>query len=171
MGGILSLRIWDGDETIGYNLIDIGSGTIVPLALMGDKLSEFDIEEKDVKYFPSELFGGRECRYHFLEAAFRRGNGLLADISKRKNGFDVIAVDEIGFLELKGEGFKDAVSLLRALETYGGLVVVVSRDFLASRVLELFPYRFDKIDISKFSTDELLDRIWNDYFSPIPNEP
>ena len=165
IGGILSLRIWDRGETIGYNLIDIDSGKMVPLAIIGGRLTEFDVREKDVTYFPLDLFDGRTCRYHFLESAFRRGNELLHDIGERRNEFDVIAVDEIGFLELKGEGFKDAVSLLRDLETFSGLVVVVSRDFLASRVLELFPYRFDKMEINKENTDEMLEEIWEKYFS------
>ena len=167
IGGILSLRMWDNSETVGYNMIDIDSGKTAPLALVGNRLDDLDVSKDDVAYFPPELFGGRICRYHFLESAFTQGNLLLDEINRRKDEFDVIAVDEIGFLELNGKGFSNSVSLLRDLENYSGLAVVVCRDFLASRVRELFTYRFDTIELKEENIGEKQSEIWRDFFNQL----
>lgn len=165
IGGIISLRIWDEGETMGYNMIDIDSGKTVPLALVGNRLDEFGVEKDDVAYFPPELFGGRICRYHFLESAFVQGNLLLNELNRKKHDFDVIAVDEIGFLELNGMGFSNSVPLLRDLKEFPGLVVVVCRDFLATRVRELLPYQFDTIEIEKGNIDEKQNEIWGNFLT------
>lgn len=164
IGGILSLRMWYEGETVGYNMIDIDSGKTAPLALVGTRLEELGVNNDDVAYFPPELFGGRICRYHFLESAFIRGNEILEDINRSKDEFDVIVVDEIGFLELDGKGFSNSVSLLRDLEAYSGLAVVVCRDFLASRVRALFTCRFDTIELEEGNIDDRQNDIWRDFF-------
>jgi len=167
VAGVLSPRIWENDETVGYNITDVGSGKTAPLALVEKKLSEYDLSENDFHYFTPDFFGGRSCRFHFLTSGFDLGNNILNKLKGEKEKFDVIIIDEIGFLELKGEGLFQAVSLLRDIGNFHGLIIVLTRDFLADKVVNMLHTPFDVIGIGDDWERNTINEIWRKYFIPL----
>lgn len=167
VAGVLSLRIWENDETIGYNITDVESGKTVPFALVEGKLSEYDLSQNDCYYYPPDFFGGRPCRFHFITCGFDMGNNILRKIEREIENIDVIIIDEIGFLELKGEGLVQAVALLRNIDDFHGLIIILARDFLSNKVKNVTHGLFDLIEIGNDWEKNTLDEIWRKYFIPL----
>jgi len=146
VGGVLSLRLMEGEATVGYNLLDIESGKSRPLALPEEGCGENDIPPGDAIAFGPDLFGGRPCRYHFSARAFEMGNGIIRDLVERLDELDMIVIDEIGFLELRGEGLREGVELVRRSGPFQGALIVVVRDFLRREVSGMFELPFEVVE-------------------------
>lgn len=123
-GGILAPRLVDGEETIGYSLIDLSTNTTHPFA---------GLEPSDVqigRYFVS-MAG--------IELA-RRAIGRAA------GDREVVFVDEVGRLEVAGGGHAPAV---RELLTSSALPILLVRDELVDEVCRAFdvsdPLVFDVV--------------------------
>jgi len=113
--GFLSLRVMTGGEPEGYQMLDVRDG--LGLAL----LRRTDYEK-----------GERVGPYVMLPAGLERANGII----KRSSREDLLIVDEIGPLELRGGGFGPA--LKDALFDERRRFLVVVRETLLGEFLNLF---------------------------------
>jgi nucleoside-triphosphatase THEP1 len=91
-GGIISERILENDVTVGYDVIDISSGN------RGKFLREKEIEN------------GAIGRFGICEEGLMLGNKALRYAGTHSN--DLIIIDEVGQLELRGEGWAESLSRL-----------------------------------------------------------
>ncbi|MBN2562874.1 MAG: DUF2478 domain-containing protein [Phycisphaerae bacterium] len=101
VGGIASPAVFENGRRIGYDLIDLRRGSQRPLARMvgpGDT--------------PADV-----GRYRFDEAAVAEGNAAV--IAAVRDGLDVVAIDEIGPLELRGKGWAPALEFALREGDYG----------------------------------------------------
>jgi nucleoside-triphosphatase THEP1 len=114
-GGIAAPVVLKGSERIGYDLLDLKTGERVTLA------------RKNVT--PT---GMRAGPFAFLPAAIAFGEQALASAAARRTC--VIALDEIGPLELAGKGWSPALSAL--LSSPPGVLLLVIRPDLIGRVTE-----------------------------------
>jgi len=130
VGGFLAPRKLDGDQTIGYSLIDLATNATYPFA---------GLERSDVsvgRFFVSE---------EGLAVADRAVTAALGEAR-------VIFVDEVGRLELSGNGHAPAVRRLLASEA---LPILLVRDELVDKVSRAFGieapiifYARDALDVS-----------------------
>jgi len=128
-GGILAPRVMKGDETIGYSVIDLATNTTHPFA---------GLEPQDVQI--GRYFVSRESIARAQKAVL----GVCATCA-------VVFVDEIGRLELRGEGHAPAVhQLLRG----DPVAVLLVRDELVGDVKETFGIK----DPLVFRVEEAHDR-------------
>ena len=105
-GGILAPRILEGDETIGYSVIDLSTNTTHSFA---------GLEPDDVKI----------GRFHVSRDGLQRaGNAVRRAAGKRS----VVFVDEVGRLELSGGGHAPAVRHLLASSSIP--ILAVRRDWV-----------------------------------------
>jgi nucleoside-triphosphatase len=117
VGGILSLPEYSGDRKTGYFALDIDSGK-----------SELLL---------SESFSGpgfSRNRFRFSRAGFDFASSALSRAAFE--GADAIIIDEIGRIELEGEGF---ASVLRSLlASYEGELILVVRDAFLEEIRRAF---------------------------------
>jgi general stress protein 26/nucleoside-triphosphatase THEP1 len=128
VGGFLAPRVMDGDETVAYSLIDLATDATHPFA---------SLEPSDVpigRFFVSE---------EGLAAADRT-------VTKALSNAQVVFIDEVGRLELGGEGHASSVRRLLASEV---LPVLLVRDELVEEVTTSFGI----IDPVVFHTRDALD--------------
>jgi len=122
VGGFLAPRVLEGDETVGYSLIDIASNTTHPFAGLE----------------PGGVPAGRFFLSHDGLALAERAVTAALDTAA------VVFIDEVGRLELDGGGHAAAVRRLLASDA---LPILLVRDELADRVIGAFgleaPMRFD----------------------------
>ena len=121
IGGIVSPAVFENDQCVGYDLIDVRSGTRRPLA----RLFAFD---------QSCLAVGK----YWLEVnAIKAGNAAI--VSAVRERLDITAIDEVGPLEFRGQGW--ALALERALQEYAAEreLVVVVRPSLVDKLPDRFP--------------------------------
>jgi nucleoside-triphosphatase THEP1 len=116
VGGILALRIVEEGVTTGYDISDISSG---------DRTSF-------LRNTGTETMGVE--RFTMNDAGFNAGRNALDPASNLGN--DVVIVDEIGPLELRGKGWSEVLSAL-LLETRA-IVVIAVRNTLTEAVIEQF---------------------------------
>jgi len=93
VGGFLSVPIWNGDERTGYDLHDLSKEELIPF-IRGDG------ERSWQKIGP----------YFFIPDGLERAKNILL----RTGATDLLVVDEVGPLELSGQGLwpvlKDVIS-------------------------------------------------------------
>ena len=112
-GGILAPRILEGDETVGYSLINLATNTTHPF----------------VGLEPSDIVIGR---YFAPKAGFELADrAICRSASERAITF----VDEVGRLELSGSGHAPAI---RALVGSASLPILLVRDELVDEAIRTF---------------------------------
>ena len=115
-GGILALRIMEEGKTTGYDITDISSGSRTPfLRQTGD--ATVGVE-----------------RFTMDEAGFRAGQRALDPSVNRT--MDVVIIDEVGPLELRGQGWSDRISGL--LHETRAILILAVRKNLTEDVKEKF---------------------------------
>jgi len=116
VGGILALRIIKDGITTGYDVSDISSGVRTPF----------------LRNTGSETMGVE--RFTVNDAGYRAGYiALDPDISREK---DVVIVDEVGPLELRGRGWSKRISEL--LDETKPILIIAVRKNLKEAVIEKF---------------------------------
>jgi nucleoside-triphosphatase THEP1 len=121
VGGIASPALFEAEHRVGYDLLDVHSGTRRLLAQVDE----------------SGNGNPRTGRYRFEPEAIEAGNTSI--LSAVRDGFDVITIDEVGPLELQGEGWAPALEFaLQECRPEQELIVVVRRSLL-SDLLTRFP--------------------------------
>lgn len=112
-GGILAPRVMEGDETVGYSIIDVATNTTHAFA---------GLEPNDVHV--GRYYVSRES----IERASKAVLGVCGTCS-------VVFVDEVGRLELQGGGHESAV---RALLAADPVAILLARDELVEEVKRVF---------------------------------
>jgi len=114
VGGILAPGLWRDGRRDGFDVVDLIDGRRQALCRRG------------------ELEGPACGPFHFLADGLRLGREALRLDRLRQAGADVVIVDEVGPLELSGEGWARPLDALVA-EWAGPMVWIVRRE-LASQV-------------------------------------
>jgi nucleoside-triphosphatase THEP1 len=135
VAGILAEGLWNGSQRSGFDLIDLASGRRVPLCRAKESSS-----------------GVRIGRFVFREEGLVLGNTALKRAAQ--DAADLVMLDEIGPLELQGQGWAAGLSELR-WQTEVPLLLVVRKslidDVLARwslrpcRVFEVAPGNLEEV--------------------------
>ena len=75
-------------------------------------------------------------KYIFSLAGFDRAKNIIRNATKRKNGW--LIIDEVGPLELKGEGFEEEIKELLNSKDDSFKVIIVVRESLVEEVVSYF---------------------------------
>jgi nucleoside-triphosphatase THEP1/energy-coupling factor transporter transmembrane protein EcfT len=129
------------DRKTGFRLRDVSTGEEAALATQGER------REGD--------FG---TRFQFSEEGFRLGREALARVAPQS----IIVIDEIGPVELRGQGHMSAVRRAMAVPDLRGAVVVVRRALVPSLLVELDASDAVVIDVEDHgegSVDAILDAL------------
>ncbi len=118
LGGVLSPRIVDAGETVGYLVRDLQSG-------------------KELLLCSQDPPGIRFRRYFFRPEALAFANEVLTKAAKE---MEVVVVDEVGPLELCGGGFAPG---LRACLSSSAFLVLTVRPALVPEVLARTGLKFE----------------------------
>lgn len=132
VGGFLSVADYDKSKKIAYSLKNIATGEEVPLATQ----RRFDMNITIGKYF-------------FYEHAFDKANDWLNDTRP----FDVIIIDEVGPLEMRGGGFYELLTNL--FQDFKGILVIAVR----TEILEEFRIKFPFPETAIFTADTKINEI------------
>jgi nucleoside-triphosphatase THEP1 len=116
VGGILALRIVEDGRTTGYDVSDISSGVRTPF----------------LRHTGSETMGVE--RFSVNDAGYIAGNRALDPEASRDK--DVVIVDEVGPLELRGRGWSGRVGEL--LQGPRVILIIAVRISLREAVIQKF---------------------------------
>jgi nucleoside-triphosphatase THEP1 len=116
VGGILALRRVEDGVTTGYDISDISSGNRTPF----------------LRHTGSETMG--VDRFTMSDAGFIAGRKALDPGNNQGN--DVVIVDEVGPLELRGKGWSEVLGSL--LNETRATVIIAVRKNLTEAVIEQF---------------------------------
>lgn len=109
VGGVLAPAVHEGDQCVGYDVVDLATGATTRLA---------DHRGPGVEHVG---------RFHFLADGLRLGRAALTQAVA--DAPHLVIVDEVGPLELAGGGWAEALDALAARP--GGTVFTVRRDLAA----------------------------------------
>ncbi len=98
VAGIITKRVFRGEDVVGYNCVDVSSGEAFPLVRLAGELDDPD-------WLPLYLE-----KFVFSTSGFQRANEVLRTSVASFEQARLIFVDEFGRLEARGEG------LLRGVE-------------------------------------------------------
>jgi nucleoside-triphosphatase THEP1 len=122
VGGILSLRLTKNDETTGYDLLDLST----------------NVTEKFLRF--GKVPGKEQIgRFSIFPEGIEKGIRTLESATHDK--FDLVIVDEVGRLELRGDGWSDILKKLIEMPETPLLITV--REGLEQEII-------DKWDISDY---------------------
>lgn len=116
VGGILALRIVEDGKTTGYDVSDISTGKRTPF----------------LRHTGSETMGVE--RFTMDDTGFIAGRNALDPETNRN--MDVVIVDEVGPLELRGRGWSGVLGSL--LHETGAIVIIAVRKSLTGAVIDKF---------------------------------
>jgi nucleoside-triphosphatase THEP1 len=122
VAGLLSLSVYQQSLLVGYDLLDLVSGRILPVARLPDLATK-------------SAGGVKAGRFVFFEDALRWGGATLNSAAARSA--HLVIIDEFGPLELQNQGWRAPADAL--IHTSDSLVVLVVRDAMASLVGRLYP--------------------------------
>ncbi len=114
--GFLSLRTMQGEETRGYYLLNLASGSKHPL-------------------LQTEVIEGSEAvgRFYFHPEGLSVGKKLLSDFETKS---DVFIVDEVGMAEVEGKAWSEGLQGI--LRSYPGPIILSVRRLFAEPVIAQF---------------------------------
>jgi nucleoside-triphosphatase THEP1 len=124
VGGVASLAVFEDGRRIGYDLLDLRSARCRPLARVAASPE-------------TTLTVGI---YQFDNAAVEEGNAVI--VSAVRDGLDIVAIDELGPLELQGGGWAPALKLALQEGRPQQELVVVVRPSLIEELPSRFPSPF-----------------------------
>jgi len=93
LAGFIARGIHKNDDRVGYDLEDLASG----------KTCEFIRKERTAGWF-------RHGKYYFSPEGVKFGTAILEQVDR--DNTDLLIIDEIGPVELKGKGWSDAITKL-----------------------------------------------------------
>ncbi len=146
VGGILSLRIMQNGETMGYNLVDVSDG----------RRCEF---LRLIKGHQGEMIG----RFAILPQGLNFGEEALSVVKNINN--KLVIIDEIGKLELSGHGW--ANQLRQLLESPDSNLLLSVRDTFVEEVKNKWSFTPEAVFmVDSFASNDglqqIADRIIND---------
>ena len=123
-GGVITQRLYENNERIGYSLLCADGGLVRPLMLKADRITP-DQEKDCLPFF---------C-FRFFRQALAQGNAAI----RAGLGADVLFIDEIGLWELDGGGWAQSLPLLH---DRAGTAVLGLRSGIADALQERFQFSF-----------------------------
>ena len=123
VNGFISRGIFSGSNKTGYNLVNISTGAEYHLASTS----------------PKENFNLKQGSFYFNEEVFN----YINDNAKENLTADIIALDEIGHLELQNKGFYPFFKI--CLKDFEGKLLIVVRNSLLESVLRKFRIHNDSV--------------------------
>jgi len=133
IGGILSKRVIQGGELMGYDCLDVSSGQVFPLVRLLSQVCGPD------------WFNFRDLKYAFSSSGFKQANRILMRSSKELNTPSVVFIDEFGWLECAGLGlYPGIVRVVESLNN-GSMVIIACRTELVEAVEELLRGRVQNV--------------------------
>ncbi len=119
--GLLSMRVLEGGEVVGYDAVDVGTGDIFPLVRLTGTVEGDD------------WFGFGGLKFSFSSKGFERANKILAGAAERMDGETLVFVDEYGRIEAEGLGIHPgAVGVAEALQRGGAAVFPCRTDMVGA---------------------------------------
>ena len=143
VAGFLALGIWDDDQRSGFDLLDLTTNAVTPLARRA-------MTEQ----------AGEITPFIFNEAGLAAGRGLLSPESAGKSEY--IFIDEVGKLEMKGAGWAPELSpLLEAVSQEDALPERTLIWLVRATLVEAVMRRWDvpRTDIVSADSDDALEQL------------
>jgi len=138
--GVLTYAVFDDDKRVGYDIENIETGRRQPfIRRVGC----------DIGFGDSDVYLGD---YNFSSVVIEEVNQMLKDAVNT----DVVVIDEIGPLELRGRGFFPAISFLMSHQP--PCLIMVVRDTIVSDVILRFG--IDECQLIAPGQDGVLQRIF-----------
>ncbi|NOY23928.1 MAG: hypothetical protein GXO70_10525 [Acidobacteria bacterium] len=126
--GILCPKYMENGIHLGYNLVHLKTGESIPFARFTEALPEG--WDETFRFGP----------HSFSEKAQKYAAEIIETASQ--TGISPIFLDEIGPVELEGQGF---APLFRTLLENPGEIIVSVRDFLLEQIIEFFEIKNNQI--------------------------
>jgi nucleoside-triphosphatase THEP1 len=145
VGGVLSVRVYQGEELIGYDGLDLASDEAFPLARLRGR-------EDGPDWF---VFGS--LIYAFSAPGFERANNILMRSAETLSQSSTIFVDEFGRLERAGLGIYPGALRVAEKLRIGGIAVFACRSDMVDAVEALT--RGQAQDIFRYEPKDL-EAIW-----------
>jgi nucleoside-triphosphatase THEP1 len=117
VAGLLARSVYHDGKLIGFDAVDLSSGTEAPLARCGDRAGDIG-------------------RFAFLDEGLQLGRAALD--GPGAESADLVIIDEFGPLELDGKGWRENVDSV--LASRAGIVLLVVRRELVGRVRQLYAH-------------------------------
>lgn len=141
-GGIITERVYDGEERIGYSLRNLNDGHIRPLAFKAERLAP-DCAKECIPFF---------C-FRFFKEALREGNAAI----RAGLAADVLFIDEVGLWEIDGGGWAESLALLHER---AGTAVLGLRSGVAHELEKKFGFSFAAlVELTPGKVDETCRRL------------
>lgn len=136
--GFLTDAEFEGGRKSCYYMYDIETGR--RMTAVSEIAESGEDEDTDFRRLGSS-------RFYFNQRAFDTAAVRIEQISAMVHPLqpDVVFIDELGPLELSGEGHLPAV--LRLLDNYEGVVILVIRETILKQMLEKLGLSFDEVEI------------------------
>lgn len=142
VSGFISPRIMDGDKTVAYSIENLKTGETLPF------LSEKSVsEDGDVQSIG---------KYFINSETEQKAKQILSDALQ--DGAEVVVIDEVGRLELRGDGWHNELhELLKANKTT--LVLSVRDSFVESVIEKFVMSEVQVISVENSKPDDILKYI------------
>lgn len=138
---IVTGPIQSGKTTKLFNYVNESKsidGILAPI--VNNKRRLYHISSKTIKQLEIDRHSEETIsvgRYHFLKESFNWANECL--IAGLNSIAENLIIDEIGKLELKGQGLHDSMSeILKKYKVNNKTLIIVVRDYLLDDVLEYY---------------------------------
>jgi nucleoside-triphosphatase THEP1 len=115
IGGVLSVRVYQDEELIGYDCLDLTSRDVFPLARLRGRVNGPD-------WF---VFGS--LIYAFSVQGFERANSILIHSAEALSHSSIVFIDEFGRLERAGLGIYPGALRVAEKLSVGGVAVFACR--------------------------------------------
>jgi len=137
-GGIIATGIDRNDERYGFEIQELSTGNTYLLCTQEPQEG-------------TEKIG----RFYFSKEVMKQTNDLVTNSLSK---IDLLVIDEVGYLELKGRGWFEIIE--QAMQQEGLNMIFVVRKRLLEEVLQLWQDRYiEVIDIAEFQPENLVEKI------------
>lgn len=138
---IVTGKIQSGKTTSLFKFINENKNTDGILApIVNNKRTLYHISTKTIKEFEAEKHSANTVsvgKYHFLNESFYWANEKL--IESFNSSVKYLIIDEIGKLELRGEGLhKSTQVILNEIKNSDKILILVIRDYLLDEILKYY---------------------------------
>lgn len=138
---IVTGKIHSGKTTSLFKFIGEhknADGILTPI--VNNKRTLYHISTKTIKEFEAVTLSSNTVsvgKYHFLKESFTWANKKI--IESFNSSAEYLIIDEIGKLELRGEGFhKSTKEILGKLNNSNSILILVIRDYLLDEILKYY---------------------------------
>jgi len=153
VAGILTHETVEDGKRSGFEVIDVESGEHRVLARMSAG------GRRNAVSYPTGKDGKIKTlssHYDFVQGGFDFADAVYERLLS-KSPQDLIVVDELGLFESRGEGFQNAVGLIRKTNR-PPMAVIVRKDIL-DRILPMFPGNPRVLEVNEKNRDRLPDTV------------